>query len=66
VADWGNNRVQRLDGQGRFVASWGAPGRGPGELATPWDVAVAPDGRVLVADYGNHRVQVVPAGRLGG
>jgi DNA-binding beta-propeller fold protein YncE len=68
VADWGNNRIQRFDRDGRPLGSFGGPGRAPGEMATPWDVAVGPDGRLYVADYGNHRVQVfaLPNGAAGG
>jgi DNA-binding beta-propeller fold protein YncE len=38
-------------------AIWGSPGSGNGQFSDPWDVAVAPDGDVYVADRGNHRVQ---------
>jgi hypothetical protein len=64
VAEWGNNRIQRFDPDGRPSGTWGGPGHGPGELATPWSVAVAPDGKVLVTDYGNHRIQIFPCGDL--
>ncbi|MBI4583465.1 MAG: hypothetical protein HY717_05535 [Planctomycetes bacterium] len=59
VVEWQNNRLQCFDQEGIYLAAWGRPGRGPGELATPWDVALAPDGRAFVADFGNHRIQVV-------
>ena len=35
----------------------GTPGSGPGQLDYPYDVAVAPDGTLVVCEYGNQRVQ---------
>ncbi len=35
----------------------GLPGVGEGELTTPRNVTVGPDGRIYVADSGNHRIQ---------
>jgi len=37
----------------------GAPGFLPGMFAAPEDVAVGADGRIFVADTGNHRVQIL-------
>jgi len=59
VAEFGNNRVQRFDRQGRGLDVWGEPGRLPGQLAYPWGVALGRDRRVYVLDSGNNRVQVV-------
>jgi sugar lactone lactonase YvrE len=36
----------------------GKPGKSRGQLRTPKGMAIADDGRVLVADTGNHRVQI--------
>jgi len=66
VVEWGNNRIQRFDADGRPRGTWGGPGREAGGLATPWDAAVAPDGRVFIADFGNHRIQVLRPGAIGG
>jgi sugar lactone lactonase YvrE len=66
VAEWGNNRVQRFHHDGRPAGLWGRAGRGPGELSTPWDVAIGPDGKLVVVDYGNHRLQVLLPDALGG
>jgi hypothetical protein len=35
----------------------GAQGSGPGEFQGPLGIAVTKEGRVYVADYGNHRIQ---------
>jgi sugar lactone lactonase YvrE len=37
---------------------FGRIGTNPGELSTPRNVAVGPDGNVYIADSGNHRIQV--------
>ncbi len=66
VIEWGNNRVQRFDLEGRPTGRWGRAGRGPGEFATPWDIAVGPGGRLYVVDFGNHRVQVLDLARTAG
>jgi DNA-binding beta-propeller fold protein YncE len=61
---YGNSRVVRFDPDGGFMGAWGRRGSAPGEFDTPHSVAVAPDGRVLVSDRHNHRIQVFdPDGR---
>ncbi len=40
-----------------FLNSFGSPGTGGGQFASPRGIAVAPSGQVYVADMGNHRVQ---------
>ncbi len=59
VADSLNNRLQKFDQNGQFVAIFGGPTDGnlPGQFKEPWDVAVAPDQSIYVADTWNHRVQ---------
>ena len=42
----------------RFPASFGSKGDGPGRFNFAIAVAVADDGAVFVADFGNNRVQV--------
>jgi len=59
VADgYGNSNVHWFTSDGRLKRTWGQPGSGPGEFMTPHAVRVHPDGRVLVADRENNRVQV--------
>jgi len=40
---------------------WGTQGSGPGQFHDPRGIAIGPEGRVYVADGGNHRVQVFDA-----
>jgi DNA-binding beta-propeller fold protein YncE len=56
VTDTGNERVQRFDRDGAFVAAFGGFGREPGRLIEPVGIAVGPDGLVYVADSGNQRI----------
>ncbi len=44
--------------QATALTSWGSNGTGDGQFASPRNLAVAPDGRIYVADSGNHRIQV--------
>jgi hypothetical protein len=58
VAEFGNNRIQHFDADGRSLGVYGGVGRGDGELQYPWAVA-AGDDRIFVLDSGNNRVQVI-------
>lgn len=58
VAEYGDNRLQRLDQDGKSLGMFGRLGRGPGELQYPWAVAGTPD-EIFVLDSGNNRVQVI-------
>jgi streptogramin lyase len=41
-----------------FSHSWGSAGSGPGQFNHPFSVAIDQNGHVLVADWGNYRIQV--------
>jgi DNA-binding beta-propeller fold protein YncE len=51
-------RISKYSADGTFLKSWGRPGSGPGELRIPHGIAFDGRGRLLVADRGNHRVQI--------
>ena len=54
---YGNACVHRFAPDGRLLASWGEPGRGPGQFHLPHGIAIG-DGIVYVADRENSRVQL--------
>jgi DNA-binding beta-propeller fold protein YncE len=55
---YGNARVHHFSQDGRLIGSWGEPGTGPGQFKISHGICVLSDGRVLVADRENDRVQV--------
>jgi DNA-binding beta-propeller fold protein YncE len=74
VADSYNHVVVRIERDGRLTrfAGTGRPGRdgdgGPAskaELNQPYDVSLAPQGDLYIADFGNHRIRkVTPDGSM--
>ncbi len=65
VADTWAHRIQKFDAQGRFLAKWGQFGDVRGQVSAspsvffgPRDLAVTPNGELLVTDTGNKRIQV--------
>lgn len=59
VADgYGASRVHRFAADFTPLGVWGEPGPGPGQFSTPHALWCTEDGRVLVTDRENDRVQV--------
>lgn len=59
VADgYRNCRVHHFTAQGELVRSWGEIGTGPGEFHLPHGIGCDAQGRVLVCDRENDRIQV--------
>jgi len=56
----GNNRVMKFTGEGAFVRSWGTSGPGPasGELSDAHAIALDSQGRVIIGDRRNIRIQI--------
>ena len=60
IADLGNSTIQRLNiHTGTVVKSFGKIGEEKGELRNPIDVTVDDEGRVVVTEWGNNRIQVM-------
>ena len=55
---YGNARVHKFSPTGELLQSWGGPGTGEGEFHLAHGICVLTDGRVLVADRENERIQV--------
>jgi DNA-binding beta-propeller fold protein YncE len=55
---YGNARVHRFSADGELLQSWGEPGSGPGQFMLPHDLTIDAEGRLLVGDRANERIQV--------
>jgi len=68
IADFTNQRVQKLRADGTFVQQWGTTGKAgtfSGKLSYPTDTALGPDDTLYIADGYNDRVLVIdPDGNL--
>lgn len=51
------DRIQKLDSEGRFLQAWGRGGSAPGEFHRPQGLLVDEADCIYVADSANHRVQ---------
>ncbi len=61
VVDEANDNVRVFDAEGEPIATWGESGGGPGDflfsLAGWGDLAIAPDGRIVVLDPARNEIQ---------
>ena len=52
-------RIQVFELNEKFVAKFGTEGSNLlGKFKLPWSVAVLSDGRIVVSDFSNHRIQI--------
>ena len=58
VCDSENYRVQVFELSGKFVTKFGSKGSGRGEFKFPVSTASLSDGRIVVSDQINHRIQI--------
>ena len=62
IADSGNDRIQKFDGNGKFISQFGSSGgtRPPyqsGEFKAPSGVTIDAEGNIWVVDSGCHRIR---------
>jgi DNA-binding beta-propeller fold protein YncE/ABC-type spermidine/putrescine transport system permease subunit II len=58
VADACNHRIAVYNLEGNLTGYVGSLGREPGQLRYPYDLALLPDGILVVCEYGNNRLQL--------
>ena len=58
VCDTNNNRIQVFEVNGKFLGKFGSEGEKTGQFTKPSSLAVLSDGRIVVTDFHNHRVQI--------
>lgn len=63
VLDGGNQRIQKFDASGNYLATLSRKGEGPGELQFPLSLDIDSNGYMYIPDMGNQRIQVLkPSG----
>ena len=57
VADRGNRRIQKFDGDGNLLTKWGSHGKGDGEFGQPSCIAIDATDNIYVTDVENNCIQ---------
>lgn len=57
-------KLQVFSPEGEFILKFGSNGEGNGQFNAPTGVAVDANGNIIVADWGNSRIQVTGTGQL--
>lgn len=58
IADACHHRIVVVDFEGQVLREFGCLGREAGQLRYPYDLALLPDQRLVVCEYGNNRIQI--------
>ncbi len=58
LTDTNNHRLRAFTANGMFIEKWGENGPGEGQFYYPQGVAVNSKGEVVIADAGNHRIEL--------
>ena len=59
ILDSANQRIQKFSPEGKYLATIGRKGRGPGEFENPSSLDIDPNGFLYVLDTGQNRIQVL-------
>jgi YD repeat-containing protein len=57
VLDTNNNRVEKFNSKGQYLAQFGSTGSGNGQFKRPAAIAIAANDDLLIADAGNTRIE---------
>ncbi|MCJ7563989.1 MAG: 6-bladed beta-propeller [Candidatus Aminicenantes bacterium] len=61
VLDSANNRIQKFDPEGKYLATFGRKGQGPGEFYNPDSIDIDANGFFYVLDTYQNRIQTMKA-----
>ncbi len=59
VLDYGNNRIQKFSPEGKYLATIGRRGQGPGEFEGPLCFDIDPAGSLYVFEGASRRIQIL-------
>ncbi|MCJ7485828.1 MAG: NHL repeat-containing protein [Candidatus Aminicenantes bacterium] len=62
VLDGGNTRIQKFGPDGKYLATIGRKGQGPGEFISPSSLDIDEDGNLVVTDTAQSRLHVIIGG----
>ncbi|MBU1186035.1 MAG: NHL repeat-containing protein [Acidobacteria bacterium] len=59
ILDSGNHRIQKFSPDGKYLATIGGEGQGPGEFVYPDSMGITANGLIFVSDPNNQRIQIL-------
>jgi len=59
ILDSGNHRIQKFDANGKYLATFGRQGEGPGEFQYPMSLDINSEGYLYISDPQNQRIQIL-------
>ncbi len=59
ILDSGNHRIQKFDANGKYLATFGRQGEGPGEFQYPMSIDINKEGYLYISNPQNQRIQIL-------
>jgi sugar lactone lactonase YvrE len=59
ILDSGNHRIQKFDANGKYLATFGRQGEGPGEFQYPMSLDINTEEYLYISDPQNQRIQIL-------